>query len=188
MSTDLNLDDVFLDADAAFGGVPPEAKLQRLSDMAKQQWELENRIAEAEAVLSTLKENHRRLSEEQIPELMDELAMSEFKLANGVKVKVAPFYSGKITDDKAFEWLESTGHGDIIKGNVYMPYPKGFDKEKLRMIADAAKAAGLHADIKEEVHHSTLRAWLKEMIETGQQFPRELFNTYVGKRTKLTLK
>jgi hypothetical protein len=65
---------------------------------------------------------------------------------------------------------------------------KNGKEDLLKAIHNIAKEFGLQADIGEQVHPSTLRAWIKDMIRTGQQFPRELFNVYVGKRTKLSLK
>lgn len=187
-NTDLNLDDVFKDAQDVLDSIPAQEKLANLSKLAHQQLELEQEIARMEAALSDKKEVYRELSEIKIPEIMDELSIDEFRLTNGVKVSISPYYSGKITDPAAYKWLEENNHADIIKGEVHIPFPKGFDKKLLRVIADTTKNVGLQADIGEQVHPSTLRAWIKDMIRTGQQFPRELFNVYVGKRTKLSLK
>jgi hypothetical protein len=187
-NTDLNLDDVFLDAEEALKSIPAEEKLASLSKLAREQLELEQEIARIESELSEKKKAYTELSEIKVPDLMDELGIDEFKLANGVRVTVAPFYSGKITDPKAYEWLEANGEEAIIKGEVNVPFPKGFDKKKLRLFVKIAEEVGLTAQIGEQVHPSTLRAWIKDMIQTGKQFPRELFNVYVGKRTKLSLK
>lgn len=187
-NTDLDLHEVFLDAEEKLNEMPPEEKLANLSKMAREQLELEQLIAKSEAELSDMKKKHSELAELKIPELMDELGIDEFRLNNGVKVSISPFYSGKITDPAAYKWLEENQHADIIKGEVSIPFPKGFSKEKLRILYNMSKELGLQADIGEQVHPSTLRAWIKDMVQTGQQFPRELFNVYVGKRTKLSLK
>jgi len=186
--TELNLDDVFKDAQDVLDSIPAQEKLSNLSKLAHEQLNLEQEIARMEAVLSDIKEKYRELSEMKIPELMDELSIDEFRLSNGVKVSISPYYSGKITDPAAYTWLEENKHADIIKGELSIPFPKGYDKQKLKAIYNIAKEFGLQADIGEQVHPSTLRAWIKDMIRTGQQFPRELFNVYVGKRTKLSLK
>lgn len=188
LNTDLNLDDVFLDAEAALKEIPAEEKLMSLSKLGLEQFNLEQEINAIETMLDEKKKAHRELAEVKIPELLDELGFDEFKLSNGVKVSVQPYYSAKITDMKAYEWLEQNKHADIIKGEVSIPFPKGYDKAKLKAIYNIAKEFGLQADIGEQVHPSTLRAWVKDMVQTGQIFPRELFNVYVGKRTKLTLK
>lgn len=191
--SDINLDDVLLDAEEFKKQLPNEEKLETLASLGNALLDYQVKIAELEAKVDELKNLARDISEVKLPELMDEIGLSEFRLAKkdnnpGMVVRVKPFYSGKITDENAYKWLDDNNHGDIIKGAVTVDYPKGFDKQKLAMIAQAAKAAGLPANIREEVHHSTLRAWLKEMVETGQEFPRDLFNCYVGKRASLSLK
>lgn len=187
-NTDLNLDDVFKDAQEVLDTIPAKEKLSNLSKLAHEQLNLEQEIAKMEATLSDKKEKYRELSEIKIPEIMDELSIDEFRLSNGVKVTIAPYYSGKIVDPAAYKWLEDNNHADIIKGEMHIPFPKGFSKQQLRIIADTAKNVGLPVEVGEQVHPSTLRAWIKNMITTGEQFPRELFNVYVGKRTKLSLK
>jgi len=186
--SDINLDEVFLDAEAALSEIPAQEKLESVSKLAQEQLALEQEIARIEAELSEKKKAYSELSEIKIPELMEEIGIDEFRLANGVRVSVNPFYSGKITDIAAYKWLEENGEADIIKGEVSIPFPKGFSKQHLRAIVNVSKELGLDAQVGEQVHPSTLRAWIKEMIQSGKQFPRELFNVYVGKRTKLTLK
>jgi hypothetical protein len=186
--TDIDLSEVFLDAEEALSAIPSKEKIGVLAKLAYEQLELEQEIARLEAVVSDKKKAYNELSEIKIPELMDELSIDEFRLSNGVKVSINPYYSGKITDPAAYKWLEDNNQADIIKGEVNIPFPKGFSKEQLRLLVKVAEQVGLSAQVGEQVHPSTLRAWIKDMVQKGQQFPRELFNVYVGKRTKLSLK
>lgn len=187
--SDINLDDVVLDAEEFLKSIPNEDKLSKMAELGEKQVELTRKIAKLEDQINALKEEYRTINEVTLPALMDEVGLSEFKLSkSNLVVRIKPFYSGKITDEAAYKWLEEHEYGDIIKGAVTVNYPKGFEKEKLQLIAKAAETLGLPADIREEVHHSTLRAWLKEMVETGQEFPRDLFNCYVGKRANISLK
>ena len=172
----------------ALKAIPKEEQLAVLGDLGATQLMLEEEIARLEKELKAYQGKLDEVSEVKIPELMDILGIMEFKLTNGLKLSVKPYYSGKITSPEALEWLDTSGHSDIIKGSVTIPFPKGFDKESLHVFEAAAKAIGLTADVREEVHSSTLRAWIREMVEGGQAFPRELFNVYVGKRTKLSLR
>jgi hypothetical protein len=183
---DLDLTKVLTDEELK--SVPPEEKLKQLGTLARHQLKVQDEIAELEKQLATKKDELFKVSEMEIPDLMDELGIDGFKLNNGVRLKVNPYYTGKITSEEAMEWLNENDYGDIIKGSVTVPYPKGFDQSKLQAIVAAAKELGLNPDNREEVHHSTLKAWIKEMVETGQQFPRELFNVYVGRKTKLSLR
>lgn len=174
--------------DEELKSVPPEEKLERLGKLARQQLRVQVAIEELEKQLVEKKQELAKVSEMDIPDLMDELGIDEFRLSNGFKLTVNPFYTGKITSEEAMEWLNENDYGDIIKGAVHINYPKGFDQTKLQAIVAAAKELGLNPDNREEVHHSTLKAWIKEMVEKGEMFPRELFNVYVGRRTKLSIK
>lgn len=184
---ELDLSQVEVDANA-LKAIPSEEKLGILATYAAKQQAIESEIATAEKLISDLKAKLALVSETQIPEMMEALNIEEFTLGNGIKVSVKPYYSGKITSLEAHEWLETNGHGDIIKGEVAIPFPKGYEKNRLSALQDVALALGLRADITEEVHSSTLRAWLKQMVESGEVFPRQLFNCFVGKRTKLSLR
>ena len=45
-----------------------------------------------------------------------------------------------------------------------------------------ASKEGFPAEQKTEIHSQTLRAWVKERVENGEEFPMELFGAYVGQR------
>jgi len=183
LDDDLDLSKVLTDEELK--AVPPEEKIKRLSSLCRQQLQIQMELSELEQELVKKKLELEKVSEHEIPDLMDELGIDEFRLRSGVRVTVVPYFSGKITTPEALSWLEENEHGDIIKGSITVPYPKGFDQTRLQALVDIAKQLGLNPDNREEVHHSTLRAWIKEMITTGQDFPRELFNVYVGRETKL---
>lgn len=168
--------------------IPSEEKLSRLNNLCKSQFDLENKINELEQRLEDTKKELAKVSEHSIPELMDEIGISEFRMTNGLVVRVAPFFTGDTKDPESLIWLEENGHSDIIKGSITIPYPKGYDQDKLQAIAKVAEGLGLPVDNREEVHHSTIRSWIRDMIKSGSQFPKELFHVYVGRRTKLTLK
>jgi hypothetical protein len=167
--------------------LPEDEKLGQLSKLVTQQLYIERQIKETEETLSKLKSDLAKVSEFEIPDLFNELGLQEFRIFSGIKVSVKPYYSGKITSQEAYEWLEQHGHGGIIKGEVSIAFPKGYDKTKLNEIAKAASAVGLFAETLETVHPSTLRAWIKETIETGGEIDRTLFNIYEGMRTKLSV-
>ncbi len=186
--TDEELDISQVVADAEAESIPPEMKVKRLSSLCRDLIALEGDLEALEKAVREKKDEIKKLSEEQIPDLMDELDIDEFRLKNGLKVRIKPFYSGKIESPECYEWLEENGYSDIIKGAIQVPYPRDFDKSKLRAIVEVARELGLSADNQEGVHHSTLNGWIREMIESGKEFPRELFNVYVGRRTKIGLK
>lgn len=163
-------------------------ELTQLSDLVHNQRRLEVEIAEMEDALKTRGEQLRNLSEIQIPDMLLGMGLSELKLASGEAVKVTKFYSAKIPDDKseeAFTWLRESGNDDIIKNNIILNFGKGEDARAKQIAAELVKQ-GLAPEQKIFVHPMTLKSFVKERIESGQELSTELFGVYVGNKTKIT--
>lgn len=129
--------------------------------------ELTERMAHQQALVAKLEEELKReaatlfrIETVELPELLDEYNVDELKLKSGERVSVAPFYSAHISKEhetEAHEWLHAHNLGALIKTRV-----------------------------SEGVHSSTLKAWVKEMYETGAlDVPTELFGVFVGRKAKL---
>ncbi len=184
----VNLDSNFLDEvvdDAAAAAIPTEEKLKRLSGLAQQLIDAEDSVVSLENKIKEAKDEVSRLSEFAIPELMSDVGVREFKLSNGLKVTVKPFFSGKITEDNAMEaynWLDQKGFSDIVKGELTVQFRRNEDVTEIMELAHQ-----LNFDTKEKmgIHHQTLSAFIKEQITEGNDLPRELFGVYTGFKTKI---
>ena len=53
---------------------------------------------------------------------------------------------------------------------------------KYLIFSDIAEKEGYFAEQKTDIHPQTLRAFVKERVENGDDFPMELFGAYVGQR------
>ena len=166
--------------------IPNIDVLATLSEQAERQITLERQIEDAEEVVKALKEAFREVSQQIIPKLMDKAGMSEFKLKDGSKVSVTPFYAGKITSDAGYEWLKDNGHGDMVKSIFEVQYPFTASEEELEVYLDKLNDLGLNYIDKKSVHHMTLGAWLKEQDLNGSPAPIDLFNVYQGYKTKIS--
>jgi hypothetical protein len=149
-------------------------------------------IGNTEERLRKLKEQYRRLSEEDLPQKMAELGMQDMRFEDGSRITIDMFYATRINKnnrDAAHEWLREQGHGDIIKNQVSVSFGKGEDDTALETMTLLEKE-GLFPDQKESVHPSTLKAFVKERIESGDSAftpdTQKLFSVYQGKRTKIT--
>ena len=153
--------------------------------------ETQKKILTAEEELKKLKEVETTLSEQTIPNLMQQAGLSLLKLADGSSVEVKPFYSARIPaskSDEAFNWLRENGHGDLIKNQVSLEFGMKQDNEA-KSIVEELKAKGLPVKQKTTVHPSSLRGFVREQIQDlGKDVPAELFGTYVANKTKITTK
>jgi len=159
-----------------------------LSDKVLKLKDLEDEIANAEESINKLKEQARILSQIEIPIMMQEMHITKLKLKDGESVEVKPFYSASITpenQEKAFEWLRNNGLGDIIKNDITVTFGRGEDN-KAAQYAVLARGQGFEPVQKVGVHAQTLKAVVRERIESGQDMPSDLFKTFAGNQTKIT--
>jgi hypothetical protein len=60
------------------------------------------------------------------------------------------------------------------------------EEEDAKQFYSMAESRGYCAETKREVHASTLRAFVKERVEAGDEFPMELFGAWVGQRATIS--
>ena len=173
-----------------------DESLDELSALATQQIELEDALVKAEELVSSIKTNLKIVAEQQIPEKMSELRMKKFTLQSGFTIQVDPFYSGKIdktNPEPAFAWLKEHGFDDIIKNKIICSFGKGED-QMAQDAYDLLGKEGYGPQQDKSVHAQTLKAFIKEQVTTEVErveetdfkpFPRELFNVYIGQKTKI---
>ena len=164
--------------------------VNKLSDQVLKLQSLENEIKGDEEVLKNKKKSAAMLSEEIIPTMMTEMSLSSIKLADGSAVEVKPVYGASIPVSKreeAFKWLRDNGLGDLIKNEVTVSFGRNEDN-KAADYAVLAQGQGYQPIQKLKVEPMTLKALVRERVESGKDMPSDLFNVFAGNRTKLTRK
>jgi hypothetical protein len=159
----------------------------RLSNLIRESMDLDSKIADAEQYLKDLKYKKRKLNEEDIPALMQEMGVDSVTV-EGNKVSLRQFVHARIAEDKrdeAFSWLRSIGEGDIIKNDVTVSFNTGQDNLAGAVIDDL-RNQGLEPAQKTHVHPQTLKAWVKGRIESGKEIDFDTFGVFVG--TEATIK
>ena len=144
----------------------------------------ESRISDLEQSLKEEKKALIKLTDEEMPSMLAEIGMASFALDDGSTVEVKQTYGASILVDKrpeAYEWLRDNGYDDIIKNTVACQFGRGED-DQASAFAAFAQQQGYVPDQKTEVHPQTLRAFVKERCEAGEDFPMELFGAWVGQR------
>ena len=144
----------------------------------------EARISDLEQTLKEQKKELLKLTDEEMPSMLAEIGMSSFALDDGSTVEVKQTYGASILVDKrpeAYDWLRDHGHDDIIKNTVLCQFGRGED-DQAGAFASFAQQQGYIPEQKTEVHPQTLRAFVKERCEAGEDFPMELFGAWVGQR------
>ena len=107
---------------------------------------------------------------------------------DGNKVALRQFVHARIADDKkdeAFTWLRSIGEGDIIKNDVTVSFKSGEDN-MAGAVVDDLRNQGLEPAQKTHVHPQTLKAWVKNRIESGGEIDFDTFGVFVGTEAKIS--
>ena len=159
-----------------------------LSDQVTKLQVLEDEIVEQEKKLKELKRNQELLSGEVIPTMMTEMNISTLKLADGSAVEVKPVYGASIPvakKEEAYTWLRENGLGDLIKNEISVAFGRNEDN-KAMAYATLAQGQGYEPIQKLKVEPMTLKAMVRERLESGQEMPSDLFNVFAGNRTKIT--
>jgi len=159
-----------------------------LSDQVVKLKNLEDDLVEKEKELKELKRHIELVSGEVIPTMMQEMNISTLKLADGSSVEVKPVYGASITvanKEAAYTWLRENGLGDLIKNEITVSFGRNEDN-KAQQYAVLAKGQGFEPVQKLKVEPMTLKALVRERLESGQEMPSDLFNVFAGNRTKVT--
>ena len=166
------------------------SNLKSLADEVKKLRAMEDLIKTMEETLKNKKKDLERVSGEVIPTLLSEMGLSSLKLADGSAVDVKPYYSASISvsnKEKAYSWLRTNGLGDIIKNEISVSFGRNEDN-KAAEYAALAKGRGFQPTQKLKVEPMTLKALVRERVEAGKEMPTDIFNVFVGNRTKITRK
>jgi hypothetical protein len=161
-----------------------DTDIEGIANLAKRAKQLEKEINDLEAVFKERKEQYRKLTEESIPEALAGMGMKSFRMADGSSIDIKPFYSASITEARkaeAYQWLRDHGFDDIIKNTVSVRFGRGEDELCVRLL-NLLGDSGFPADQAQKIEPMTLKAWVKEQVERGNEFPSELFGAYIGQK------
>jgi len=161
---------------------------KKLSDQVVKLQQLEEQLIAKEEEVKEIKRKVDLVSGEVIPTMMQEMNIATLKLADGTAVEVKPVYGASIPISKkeeAFTWLRENGLGDLIKNEITVAFGRDEDN-KAQQYAVLAQGQGYEPVQKLKVEPMTLKALVRERLESGQEMPSDLFNMFTGNRTKIT--
>ena len=152
--------------------------------------DIQKEVSALEDQLKKKKEQELKLSEQDIPNLMQKAGAASIKLTDGTAVEIKPYYGARIPasrTEEAFDWLRENKFADLIKNNVTLTFGRNEDN-MAKSIVDDLRNKGHNVKQAEKVEPMTLKAFVREQIEKGKDVPADLFGVYVATRTKITTK
>lgn len=161
-----------------------------IAGLARRAKLLEKELADLEKTVSEKSEQYRKLTEQTIPEAMAEAGMRKFVMEDGSTIDVKPFYSASIPkprQEEAFQWLREHGFDDLIKNTVSVRFGRNEDELCARLL-NLLGTQGYPAEQAQKIEPQTLKAWVKERIEKGDQVDTELFGIFIGQKATIKTK
>ena len=131
-----------------------------------------------------------RIARDDLPELMLEAELQEFTLTNGLVVSVGEHVHANITEanrKKAHAWLVEHGFGGLIKSEVTVSFAASEEgTNRAAELTDKLTAEyGNSVGVKDAVHAGTLKAFIREQLEAGNDIPRELFGVFTFNKAEV---
>lgn len=159
-----------------------QSTLQEAVEMEQLTEKMEEDLKAAKAQLNSIKAN-------RIPDLMAELGM-ENMMWHGWEIKVADFVSGSLPAEpekrkRAIAWLEANDAGGLIKTEVKIPFGKG-QYDEAKKVAMAFEADGYAPSLDIGVHSSTLQAFARERLKSGETLDIETLGLFTGRIAKFS--
>ena len=161
-----------------------EGELSTVSTLANKQLLLAQELATLEEAVKAKKEELRLTSEQELPEAMQTAGLTEIVLSTGEKITITEFYNAHISkanQETAYQWLVQNGHEGLIKNEVSLKFGREEDLIAQETV-QALKARGLAPEIRQSVHPSTIKAFVKEQLTSGRDIPTEPFGIYIGSK------
>ncbi len=169
---------------------PTNNDLTTLSNLASVLYLAETELAQAEEAVREAQRKVRDIAEHRIPELMDEIGVSEFTTKSGIKLKVSDQMRVSVPAarrDECWDWMTQHGYGDLVKHKVIASFGRD-EEEAASGLMELLEANGCNAKDERKVEPSTLKKFIQEQLEAGREVPLDLFGAVRFRRTKITSK
>ena len=161
--------------------------LKKLTQLARDLVAADEAVDTLTEQLRVATERARVIREETIPNVFHEEGLQEITLDSGETLSIKQEVYCQIPangKEKAYKWLESHGHGGLIKTEVTIEFGKG-GLQKAAAFTAACLKKKMVAELSQGVHAATLKAFINEQIRTRKKVPLSLFGARPVWTTKI---
>jgi hypothetical protein len=180
------------DLESLFGATKPsESQLKDVSALAEKAVEIQKFIEEGEEAIKNSKRQLRGLTEGLLPDALASLGVEEFKLSNGSRIVMKSILEGSLPKeeearDNAVKWLAENGAADLIKSKIEIAVEKG-NTNLSAMIAGYLNENEIDFEQKDDVHHGSLKAFVREKMANGEDVPIAALGLYAARAAEVKL-
>jgi hypothetical protein len=163
------------------------SSLTTIRAKVEEAYQLEQAVEQLEGDLKATKAAAHNLKTKVIPDMMAEIGITELA-GEGWRIKLGDVVSGSLPSDperreKAINWLEDHGGGDLIKTGVSLTFSKSQHNEALS-VAEELREKGLEPKVDSTVHPQSLAAFARERMKNGEEIDTETLGLYTARVAK----
>lgn len=147
--------------------------LEDLKNLCATYARMELAVEDLKSDLKTAQEQFNRFKMDVVPLAFEELGLQELKLLSGETIQITAGVDASISDENrpaAYRWMTENDFGGLIKTELDI----AFDREQFseaqelyqRLIDEYPQAF-----LAEKIHPQTLKAFVKEQLEVGNELP-----------------
>ncbi len=154
--------------------------LGRISVLADKMHDIDKQIAESELKTKKLKAEHEQIAVEQLPELFEQVGMSELKTRSGLPLKLKNKVHTNISKGRkptAIAWLDANGQGGMVKRCVIIDFDKT-QEEKVAALIRLIGKGWPNNRTELDVHASTVKAFVTRQLADGKEIPADIFGIH----------
>ncbi len=167
---------------------PSQSGFNNLDKLIGLQRTHESKVERLEEELSTAKNQLKNIAEHELPTLMDQMGLKEFKTTKGFKIEIKKSLRVSISGarkEPAHQWLKDHEHGDIIKHFVVIPFMVNQVLEAKTLAEELEKRYGIVGN-EENVSPQTLKALITRLLKAGVNIPMQTFGAFEQCTAKIT--
>ena len=163
--------------------------LERIRKLAQEQRRREGQVESMQNDLAAMEKNLRQISDEELPNAMDTIGVTEVVTEDGLKVTVADDFTASASKRNfpaVMEHLERLNATGLVKHELVVPFDKDKDVEAAELKA-LLESEGYAVNDKQDINTSSLKAFVKEQLQAGTIGPSDLptFGVFTFRRAKI---
>lgn len=164
-----------------------EDKLDRLTRLAQLAADQNAEVARIQRELEAATTALKRTVEIDLPSAMEDAGMSNFTTSTGLEIVVKERVHAHISRERypaAVQWLDNNGHSGLVKRSVTVAFNRDQSTEATELVT-SVRGQGFDAKQEYKVEPSTLKKFVREKLEAGEEVPVDLFGVHRFKVAEL---
>lgn len=161
--------------------------LGRLAPLVAEYYRLEEAREAHEAAGKELDAKWKRLTEQELPDMMLEAGMEELKLVGGRRLSLHAETYARARSGLAAElarWLIESGNPQLVTSEFKLVFKRD-EADAADAARDLLRQANAPYQEKQFVHPSTLSAFVREELAQGRSVPEDLVEVTPVRRAKI---